>query len=85
MEDKRLRREYNISLEQWQTQFSTQGGRCAICQSDGERKLSVDHCHQTGKFRGLLCSRCNVGIGYLKDSPTYLRAAANYLESYQEN
>lgn len=42
--------------------------------------LRVDHCHDTGKVRGLLCVTCNAGIGYLKDSPQLLRKAVDYLE-----
>lgn len=40
----------------------------------------VDHCHETGVVRGLLCHNCNFAIGYMKDNPQRLRAAANYLE-----
>lgn len=41
---------------------------------------SIDHCHKTGKVRGLLCKTCNTGIGHLKDDPNILRSAINYLE-----
>lgn len=44
--------------------------------------LSVDHCHKTGVNRGLLCSSCNIGLGYFKDSPETLRSAADYLDKY---
>lgn len=63
--------------------LKTQGGRCAICPKkvslDG-KALSVDHCHTSGKIRGLLCSECNRGIGYFTDNPELLEAAAAYLK-----
>jgi len=57
-------------------------GRCDLCGGppDGRwQRLSVDHCHRTGKFRGLLCSACNRGLGFLQESPTLLRKAIRYL------
>lgn len=54
-----------------------QGGRCAVCGE--EKKLHVDHCHDTGKVRGMLCFACNTGIGKLKDDPDLLLAAHRYL------
>ena len=46
-------------------------------------RLAVDHCHKTGKIRGLLCNRHNQGIGYMNDSPELLMKAAKYIESYK--
>jgi hypothetical protein len=60
------------------------GDKCAICraenQSNGRRtRLAVDHCHTTGRIRGLLCHRCNTALGLLQDSPELLGRAAAYL------
>lgn len=58
------------------------GAVCQICgKSEVEfaRELSVDHCHETGAIRGLLCINCNVGLGHFKDSPELLQAAIDYL------
>lgn len=55
-----------------------QGLRCAICRR--ETKLVVDHCHGTGRVRGLLCSKCNLGLGLFLDDVASIRAAADYLE-----
>ena len=58
--------------------------RCAICGNEGNgkwKKLCVDHCHTNLKVRGLLCNKCNTGIGYFKDSPELLNKAIQYIES----
>jgi hypothetical protein len=52
---------------------------CQICSST--HKLCIDHCHATGKVRGILCSSCNRGIGFLKDNPKFLMAAVKYLSN----
>lgn len=58
---------------------------CAICgREPGSRRLHVDHCHETGLIRGLLCSRCNSGIGLLRDDPELLKTAYNYLVHFQK-
>jgi hypothetical protein len=84
--DKDLQRKYGISLLEYSQLFMSQGGKCAICNSDygghrnGEQKaLAVDHCHTTGKVRGLLCESCNQGIGKLKDDVKILQSAIRYL------
>jgi hypothetical protein len=58
---------------------AAQHGQCAICRR-GDRVLCVDHNHVTGTVRGLICQKCNSGIGMLCDSPDILRGAADYLE-----
>lgn len=69
---------YGITREEWDALFEAQGGRCAICGM--EKKLHVDHCHETGKVRGLLCIGCNTSLGKLHNNPELLRKAARYLE-----
>jgi hypothetical protein len=61
-----------------------QGNRCAICGTDnpGLSDWSADHCHTTNKPRGLLCVRCNAGLGYFKDNPEHLQSAINYLKKW---
>lgn len=60
--------------------FAEQLGLCAICHKPEDIKLAVDHCHDTGKIRGLLCKRCNMGIGLLGDSPEITLNATLYLQ-----
>jgi hypothetical protein len=56
-----------------------------LCESDcGREATSLDHCHETGKFRGWLCRQCNTALGMAKDSPATLRALATYLEKSRE-
>lgn len=69
---------YGVTEEQHAAALKEQGGACAIC--GDETKLHVDHCHSSGTFRGLLCSRCNTGLGHFKDDPRRLAAAIQYLE-----
>jgi Recombination endonuclease VII len=61
--------------------FALQGGLCAICrQSGGHRRLHVDHNHATKVIRGLLCHKCNVGLGNFDDSVLLLETAIEYLK-----
>jgi hypothetical protein len=77
-----LQREYNITLEEYLIQALAQQGLCAICHQlpVDDEKLCVDHDHETGEFRGLLCRTCNAALGLFKEDPCRLRLAANYLE-----
>lgn len=81
----RLRRRYGITPEQYDTMLAEQGGRCAICRTDqpggnGNRTFHVDHDHDSGAVRGLLCSECNTGLARFRDDPHLLTAAVWYLE-----
>lgn len=73
----------NLTQEQYYSFIDGQEGVCAICArpvSGKEKRLSVDHDHKTGMVRGLLCKRCNTGLGMFLDDPEALRAAAHYIE-----
>lgn len=80
-----LKHEFGLTLEAYDAMLAAQGGVCAICckpeSHRSTKNLAVDHCHATGKIRGLLCYRCNTLIGYAKDSASTLRAAVIYLEN----
>jgi Recombination endonuclease VII len=77
-----LRKTYGIDIDEYERMLEAQGGVCAICKEPCARKsrLSVDHCHTTGKNRGLLCDDCNNGLGRFRDRPDLCRAAADYAE-----
>ena len=80
--DKDLQRLYGITLADYDKMYISQNGCCAICkihQSEDKLTFCVDHCHITGKVRGLLCSKCNKAIGLFKDKIELLQKAINYL------
>lgn len=80
--DARFKYKYGISLEEYNDLLSKQDNKCAICKVDSEdRHLDVDHSHDTGKIRGLLCRMCNVALGHMKDSVEIIQNAIVYLEA----
>lgn len=84
-----LRFHYDLSVERYDAMLVKQRGLCAICgkppnyasEKSSSRKLNVDHNHETGKVRGLLCGMCNRGVGLLFDNPVYVAAALAFLLS----
>ncbi len=79
--DGHLRRRFGITIEQYESRLEAQGGGCAICgrgEPDGG-SLHVDHDHDTGRVRALLCVRCNNGIALFDEDPAVLRYAADYV------
>jgi len=90
--DKALRNDYGITLEQYSQMLIDQDYTCKICNKPESsidprtsriKNLAVDHCHKSGKIRGLLCSYCNRGIGYLKEDISTLQNAIKYLSDEQ--
>lgn len=79
-----LKKKYDLSLEEYFSLLEGQKNRCAICEnsfSDSlKRRLNVDHCHETGKVRGLLCFNCNTALGKFNDDINLLINALNYLQ-----
>lgn len=78
------KKEYNITLEDYDTMYEAQGGKCKICGTEDPKtpkngRFCVDHNHETGEVRGLLCSSCNRGIGLLQDNPDVILSAYKYL------
>lgn len=79
--NRRLKRYYNITLEEYDQMVGIQGGKCAICggKNPNGKRLHVDHNHKTGKIRGLLCFECNTALGNMKDDIDILNKAITYL------
>lgn len=85
------KRQYGITDSDLAQMKDEQNNKCYICQSEGfligknnhSEKLAVDHCHDTGKVRKLLCHNCNRALGLFKDKPELLRKAADYLEEHK--
>ena len=87
--EKHLIKKYGITLTQYEELFEAQGGVCALCKKgettkrmkkgDGRERLAVDHCHDTGRVRGLLCFKCNTAIGSLGDTEEDAQRVVDYL------
>jgi hypothetical protein len=78
--DLRLKREFGITLAEYDQILKHQKGRCAICEEKPfKRRLAVDHCHKSGLVRGLLCMRCNRALGKFQDSTELVVNAAKYV------
>lgn len=84
----RLKLIYKITIEDYDILFKNQNGKCAICgkyQSELKKELNVDHCHITGKVRGLLCLDCNHGLGKFFDNSEILQNAVDYINLLKNN
>ena len=82
----RLKKMYGITEDIYNSMLIQQNYKCQICLKHPEEpnsRLVIDHSHQTGLVRGLLCSKCNAGIGLLCDKMEILEKAINYLKKYQ--
>lgn len=79
------KRKFGVNKEKYYLMLSSQKGSCAICkisfpEETAHRNIHIDHNHKTGEVRGLLCMKCNNGLGAFKDNITLLKMAAVYLE-----
>lgn len=80
-----LRKNYGITLDEWKDLFVKQGLCCAICKSlfpNTKNDWHTDHCHATGKVRGILCHNCNRGLGEFKDNVANIKATIEYLQTH---
>lgn len=79
------RRTYGVTLRDYEELLKKQDGRCAICGTDKPGKrfkhFAIDHCHQTGEVRGLLCNCCNAALGYFGDDLNVLLKAVRYMQT----
>lgn len=89
----RFKNKFGITTDEYDAMFKAQDGKCAICAQSSKqvhrktgkvRDLAVDHCHDTGKVRALLCTDCNMALGLFKDDPDLLSAAADYLRAHRK-
>lgn len=85
-----IQSQYGLTVEQYRELLDRQDGKCAICRNHDAGKrfgrslpFCVDHCHKTGVIRGLLCHRCNLGIGNFDDDIDRLTAAVEYIRRYE--
>lgn len=80
-----LKKNFDITIEQYNEMLIKCNNACEICGSSDtkhakQKYLNVDHCHDTGKVRGLLCHACNIGLGKFEDNPKFLLKAIKYLK-----
>ncbi|URN16991.1 MULTISPECIES: endonuclease VII domain-containing protein [Streptomyces] len=79
-----LWKKYRLTWEEYERLYQEQAGKCAICpaklEDNARRRPAVDHDHDSGVVRGLLCDPCNKGLGHFRDNLALLRAAVSYLE-----
>jgi hypothetical protein len=81
-----LTKKYGITLDQFEKLLESQGGACAICgtkEPKGRGSFNVDHDHDSGKVRSLLCHHCNTGLGAFRDDARILAKAAAYLQNHE--
>lgn len=79
--DKYLKTKYGLTLKEYYEMESSQNGVCAICKGRStDKSLAVDHCHETGKIRGLLCDRCNIALGLIYDRIDIANSIVRYLQ-----
>jgi len=81
-----IKYQYGMSIEDYNILLNKQNNKCAICESkfvnnNKHKYFHIDHCHKTNIIRGLLCARCNVGLGYFNDDLNILKQAVYYLET----
>ena len=78
-----MKRSYGLDFAEYNKMLEKQNGVCAICSSippdNHKKRLNIDHCHTTGRVRGLLCDACNRALGLFKDSPDLMLKAISYL------
>ncbi|MFE7072715.1 endonuclease VII domain-containing protein [Streptomyces sp. NPDC057620] len=89
-----LAKNYGLTVAEYDALLRHQGGVCAVCgkgepnahgRTGKQFRLAVDHCHETGAVRGLLCQKCNRAIGLLGDDPVLMRKAISYLLRHRQN
>lgn len=83
----RLKHQYGLSIEEYQQMAKEQKEKCYICGNEANyngKPLYVDHCHNSGKVRKLLCQHCNSGLGMFKDNPELLIKAADYVKEHND-
>jgi hypothetical protein len=86
--DRYLRKMFGLSLSKFEAMVNKQNGVCSICGQPPKKKrnshtLCVDHDHETGEVRGIVCDPCNRGLACFRDDPRIMRSAARYMEEYR--
>ena len=81
----KVRKYFNITEEYYLQMYKQQNGKCPICDVMLDRHSSdVDHCHSFNRVRGLLCRRCNLGIGLFEENKEWLKKASEYIDKWED-
>ena len=87
--DRELEKKYSLTREDYERLLHETGGQCRICfrvfGTGAYTKPVIDHCHETGKTRGLICRQCNIGLGAFRDNTGALLNAIRYLEDHKND
>ena len=86
--DRNLKYRYGVSSEEFEIMLQSQGDSCAICRKEyvkGNNRFHIDHCHDKGHIRGILCHDCNTALGKLGDTAESISRVLKYLEGQLEN
>jgi len=78
-----LKRKYKLTMDEFEAILKSQDYKCDICHTDLKSYSAVDHDHETGNVRGILCRKCNLGLGGFKDNIASIENAIKYLEKYE--
>lgn len=81
----RIKKTYGITQEDYDRMYAEQNGKCAICGQKSEKNFHIDHDHDTGEVRGLLCNKCNKALGFVNDSPTILERMIRYINGHRHS
>lgn len=81
IQERNLWKRYRLTAKQFLDLWNGQSGRCAICKRELDNPY-IDHCHATGRVRGILCTKCNCGLGQFNDSAELVLEAANYVSDF---
>jgi hypothetical protein len=79
----KIQSKYGLTKQQFEAILISQNGVCDICKIPTADSLLVDHCHSTGKVRGLLCNRCNSALGYVRDNTEIIGRLSDYIKKHQ--
>ena len=85
--ERNLRNKYGLTVADYERMLLEQGGVCAVCKGPETRagfQLGIDHCHATGKVRGLLCTACNTALGLLGDDWQRIQSLSEYIKIHSE-
>ena len=81
---KNMERSYGITLEEYNKMVKNQNGKCAICGTSPKETLTIDHDHNTGKVRQLLCRFCNAALGLAKEDINILESMIKYIHKHEK-